>query len=78
MMLDVIPTNNTDKLPRFAILRWLDHRGHSNVLMFGPEGTPFDRGTEIPDLLDQYSGHCLFQVRIVKRRVLIDIAKALR
>lgn len=79
-MLDAIPTNNkkTDKLPRFAILRWLDHRGHSNVLVFGPEEETFDRGTEIPDLLDRYSDHCLFQVRIVRRRALIDIAKALR
>jgi 16S rRNA U1498 N3-methylase RsmE len=39
-MRDTIPTNNkrTDKLPRFAILRWLDQCGHSKVLVFGPEG----------------------------------------
>ena len=79
-MLDPIPTNSKriDKLPRFAILRWLNDRGHSTVLVFGPEGTSFDRGTEILDLLDQYSGHCLFQVRIVRRQALIHIAKALR
>jgi hypothetical protein len=79
-LLDAIPTNNKkiDRLPRFAILRWLNDRGHSAVLVFGPEGTSIDRGTEIPDLLDQYSDHCLFQVRIVRRQALIAIAKALR
>ena len=79
-LLDAIPTNNKkiDRLPRFAILRWLNDRGHSAVLVFGPEGTSIDRGTEIPDLLDQYSDHCLFQVRIVRRQALTHIAKALR
>lgn len=79
-MLDPIPTNDKkiDKLPRFAILRWLSDNGHSTVLVFGPEGTSLDRGTEIPDLLEQYSDHCLFQVRIVRRQALIQIAKALK
>lgn len=79
-LLDAIPTNNKkiDRLPRFAILRWLDDRGHSAVVVFGPEGTSIGRGTEIPDLLDQYSDHCLFQVRIVRRQALIDIATALK
>jgi hypothetical protein len=66
------------ELPRYAILRWLDHRGHSEVLVFGPEGERLERGTEIPDLLDLYSDHCFFQVRIVRRRALIDIAAALK
>ena len=79
-LLDPIPTGNkkTDKLPRYAILRWLDHRGHGHVLVFGPEGERIERGTEIPDLLDRYSGHCLFQARIVRRDALIDIAAALK
>jgi hypothetical protein len=46
--------------------------------VFGPEGTSIGRGTEIPDLLDQYSDHCLFQVRIVGRQALIDIATAFK
>lgn len=79
-LLDPIPTNNKKihKLPRFAILRWLSDNGRSTVLVFGPEGTSLDRGTEISDLLEQYSGHCLFQVRIVRRQALIHIAEALR
>jgi hypothetical protein len=36
------------------------------------------RHREIPDLLNQYSDHCLFQVRIVRRQALIAIAKALQ
>jgi hypothetical protein len=64
-LLDATPTNDKkiDRLPRFAILRWLDDRGHSAVVVFGPEETSIGRGTEISDLLDQYSDHCLFQVR---------------
>ncbi|MGB3486528.1 MAG: hypothetical protein WBA62_00350 [Xanthobacteraceae bacterium] len=79
-LLDPIPAygETTNQLPRYAILRWLDHRGHSNVLVFGPEWESLDRGTEISDLLDQYSSHGLFQVRIVRRQALVDIAKALK
>lgn len=78
-LLDPMPkSDRTDEFPRYAILRWLDHRGHSQVLVFGPEGERLERGTEIPDLLDRYSDHCFFQVRIVRRRALIDIAAALK
>jgi hypothetical protein len=60
-----MPTDKeTDELARYAIVRWLDHKGHSKVLVFGPDGERTERGTEIPDLLDRYSGHHLFQVRI--------------
>jgi hypothetical protein len=79
-LLDPIPTSNkeTAELPRYAILRWLEREGDPHVLVFGPEGQCLDRGTEIADLLDLYSGHSLFQVRIVRRKALIDIATALK
>jgi len=79
-LLDPIPTDKTTKgtLPHYAILRWLDQSGHGKVLVFGPEGEHIDRGTEIPDLVDRYSSHRLFQVRIVRRESLIDIATALK
>jgi hypothetical protein len=79
-LLDPIPTGNkeTVELPRYAILRWIGREGYAHVLVFGPEGQHLDRGTEIADLLDLYSGHRLFQVRIVRRKALIDIATALK
>jgi hypothetical protein len=47
-LLDAIPTNNKkiDRLPRFAILRWLNDRGHSTVLVLvrrGPQSTEAPR-----------------------------------
>lgn len=78
-LLDPMPRNDeTEKLSRFAILRWLDKNGHADVVAFGPEGESLDRGTEIPDLLDLYSSHCFFQVRIVRRQTLIEIGTALK
>ena len=46
-LLDAIPKNNKkiDRLPRFAILRWLNDRGHSTVLVL-VRGASIDRGTE--------------------------------
>lgn len=71
-----------DQLAGHAIVRWLDYRGHPNVLVFGPDTDRptrdrLKRGTEIHDLFDRYSGHRLFQVRVVKRDALIDVAAAL-
>ncbi|MDX3965541.1 MAG: hypothetical protein QHD01_02940 [Bradyrhizobium sp.] len=78
-LLDPMPRKEeNDALPRYAILRWLNHHGGGEVLVFGPEGQRLERGTEIPDLLDLYSSHPFFQVRIVRRRALIDIAAALK
>ena len=79
-LLDAFPSskNKTDGLPPYAILRWLDHRGHSQVLVFGPAGQRLERGTEILDLLDRYSDHRFFQVRIVRREAMIEIATALK
>lgn len=78
-LLDPMPRKEeNEELPRYAILRWLNRRGGGEVLVFGPEGERLDRGTEIPDLLDLYSSHPFFQVRIVRRRALIDIGAALK
>ncbi|QOZ08101.1 hypothetical protein [Bradyrhizobium sp. CCBAU 51765] len=67
-----------DALPRYAILRWLNDHGGGEALVFEPEAQRIERGTEIPDLLDLYSSHPFFQVRIVRRRALIDIGAALK
>lgn len=78
-LLDPMPRKEeNERLPRYAILRWLNHRGGGEVLVFGPDGERLERGTEIPDLLDLYSSHPFFQVRIVRRRALIDIGAALK
>ena len=77
----------TDDLPRFAVLRWLTPDGHSNVLLFGPEDQRRDahqgRSNEqetgtIREILQRYSGHRLFQVRVLERAALIDVAAALK
>jgi hypothetical protein len=81
----------TEDLPRFAVVRWLEQKGHSKVRIFGP-ATPRvalgDRGNadegeergaaELHDVLGQYSDHRLFQVRAVKRTALIEIGAALK
>jgi len=67
-----------EKLARYAIVRWIDQTGRSDVLVFGPAGNGTVRGTEISDLTERYSGHRLFQVRAVARAALIDIAAALK
>lgn len=79
-LLDPMPRGeHTDELARYAIMRWLNHRGRPEVLVFGPDdGEQLERGTEIPDLLDLYSGHPFFQVRIVRRKALIEIGAALK
>jgi hypothetical protein len=57
------------------------------VLLFGPDGQADaprrdgdgdDGGTEVYDLLDRYSNHRLFQIRVVRREALIKVAGALR
>jgi hypothetical protein len=70
--------DKTDDLPRFAIVRWLDKKGEADVAVFGSDGEELERGTDVPDLLDLYSDYCFFQVRIVRRRALNDIAAALK
>jgi hypothetical protein len=80
---------NADKLPSYAVVRWLSGQGHSSVLLFGPENDrdsenrqsasqTHGRGTEIRDPLDLYSDPRFFQIRIIGRNVLIDIASALK
>lgn len=76
----------TDELPRYAVLRWLTPDGHSNLLRFGPEeqrealqAIPNEQVTDtIRDILQRYSDHRLFQVRILERAALIDVAAALK
>jgi hypothetical protein len=78
-LLDPMPKNDeTDKLSRFAIVRWIDKEGTSEVVAFGSPGEKLGRGTDIRDLLDLYSAHRFFQVRIVRRQTLIDIGAALK
>jgi len=82
----------TEGLPRFAVVRWLEEKGHSKVRIFGPaaprvalgngenadEGDD-DRGAaELHDVLGQYSEHRLFQVRAVRRTALTEIGAALK
>ncbi|SPP93273.1 MULTISPECIES: hypothetical protein [Bradyrhizobium] len=53
-LLDPMPRGEeSDKLDRYAILRWLNQRGRAEVVVFGPQGAKqLERGTEIADLLD--------------------------
>jgi len=77
-----------DGLPCFAAVRWLSFKGHSNVLLFGPDddrrgrrrGDSDDQeaGTGIVDLIERYAEHRFFQVRVVRRSALIDVAAALK
>jgi hypothetical protein len=79
-LLDPLPVGNrTEELPRYAIARWIDERGFGKTLVFGPtDDAPLKRGTEIHDLLHRYSAHRLFQVRLVQRATLIEVAAALK
>jgi hypothetical protein len=75
-------------LPCFAVVRWLSFKGHSNVLLFGPDDSRRGRrredsddqeiGTGIVDLIERYAEHRFFQVRVVRRAALIDVAAALK
>jgi len=79
-LIDPIPiSDKTAHLARYAIVRSIDHRGHPHVLVFGPDGERLERrGADAHDLLGRYSGHQLFQMRMVKREALIEIAAALK
>jgi hypothetical protein len=77
-----------DNLPCFAVVRWLSFKGHSNVLLFGasesrrgPQREDSDdqeARTGIVDLIERYANHRFFQVRVVRRTALIDVAAALK
>jgi len=41
------------ELARYAIVRWIDQTGRSDVLVFGPAGNGTVRGTEIGDLFEE-------------------------
>lgn len=69
---------DANKLPCYAIFRSVDEDGSSQVIVCGPDGEESARGTEIPDLVSRFSDHRLFQVRILKRRALVQIAAALK
>ncbi|MBR1133298.1 hypothetical protein [Bradyrhizobium iriomotense] len=69
---------DANKLPCYAIFRSVDEDGSSQVIVCGPDGEESARGTEIPDLVSRYSDHRVFQVRILKRRALVQIAAALK
>jgi hypothetical protein len=66
-----------NELPCYAILRLVDGKGSSQVIVCGPDRAQV-RGTEIPDLVGSYSHHSFFQVRVLKRRALVQIAAALK
>ena len=72
-------------LPCFAVVRWLSFEGHSNVLLFGPDGgrrredsDDQEARTGIVDQIERYADHRFFQVRVVRRAALIDVAAALK
>lgn len=78
-----------DDLPSFALVRWLSPIGDSKVLLFGrevdrpwqkgtSEGSSMETGTSISDILERYEKHRFFQVRVVRRTALIDIAEGLK
>lgn len=69
---------DANKLPCYAIFRSVDEDGSSQVIVCGSDGEESAPGTEIPDLVGRYSEHRLFQVRILKRRALVQIAAALK
>ena len=84
---------NVEELPRFAVVRWLEEKGHSKLRIFGPAPRLPARGRqsenasedddlrgagEFHDVLSQYCEHRLFQVRAVARTALIDIGAALK
>jgi hypothetical protein len=84
---------NVEELPRFAVVRWLEEKGHSKLRIFGPAARLRARGRqsesasedddlrgagEFHDVLSQYCEHRLFQVRAVARTALIDIGAALK
>lgn len=88
----------TEKLPRYAVVRWLEPRGHSKRRIFGPIDTPFFKGrakpaetiaggdpddadpgaAELHDVLAQYPDHQLFQIRVIRREALVEIAAAIK
>ncbi|MCK1525443.1 hypothetical protein [Bradyrhizobium sp. 17] len=83
-----------EELPRFAVVRWLEEKGHSKLKIFGPAMRLVARGRhsanapededdlpgagEFHHVLGQYSDHTLFQVRAVARTALIEIGAALK
>ncbi|UFW42300.1 hypothetical protein [Bradyrhizobium sp. WSM471] len=88
----------TEKLPRYAVVRWLEGRGHSKRKIFGPVDMAFHKGrsksaeairsedsddtdtgaAELHDVLAQYATHQLFQIRVIRREALIEIAAAIK
>lgn len=84
---------SAEELPSFAVVRWLEEKGHSKMRIFGPAARPLASGrhaenapegendagaAEFHDVLGQYTSHRLFQIRAVKRTALIEIGAALR
>ncbi|MDI1344214.1 MAG: hypothetical protein PSV22_08970 [Pseudolabrys sp.] len=76
--------SSTSNLPRVAIVRWLDPRGNSYVLTFGPEAERSGDYESIPkindiyDVISSYKGANFFQIRAVKRDALVKIALAIQ
>jgi hypothetical protein len=76
--------SSASNFPRIAIVRWLDPRGNSYMLSFGPEA---ERGNDskstpqindIYDVISNYYGANLVQMRAVKRDALMKIARAIQ
>jgi len=76
--------SSTNNFPRVAIVRWLDPRGNSYVLTFGPEAERSRDYKSIPkindiyDVISSYKGASFFQIRAVKRDALVKIALAIQ
>jgi hypothetical protein len=76
--------SSTSNFPRVAIVRWLDPRGNSYVLTFGPEAERSRDYESIPkindiyDVISSYKGANFFQIRAVKRDALVKIALAIQ
>ena len=76
--------SSASNFPRIAIVRWLDPRGNSYMLSFGPEA---ERGNDckstpqindIYDVISNYYGANFVQMRAVKRDALMKIARAIQ
>lgn len=76
--------SSTSNFPRIAIVRWLDPRGNSRALTFGPEAERIRDNESSPkindiyDVISNYKGANFVQVRAVKRDALMKIARAIQ
>ncbi|TKT71645.1 hypothetical protein YH63_009590 [Afipia massiliensis] len=76
-----------DDLPCFAVVLWLTSAGDSSVMLFGPDDTPPNsngamqkaEGKNRDHRFDRaLHGAPIFQIRVVRRSTLIEVAAALK